>query len=65
MSKVTNALTTTVQQANICFSDQNGETALLCAAFEGHFDVVRILVSKGADVNAKGNPCVHNYCIIG
>lgn len=32
---------------------RNGATPLMVAAFEGHEDVVRILLEAGADVNAK------------
>ncbi|KAI5071736.1 hypothetical protein GOP47_0013987 [Adiantum capillus-veneris] len=35
------------------FADFDGRTALHIAACEGHLDVVRLLVSKGADVNAR------------
>jgi ankyrin repeat protein len=34
---------------------QGGETALICAAYEGHIDCVRLLVEAGADKNAKSN----------
>jgi len=31
-----------------------GETALMAASRKGNFDIVKLLISKGADVNAKG-----------
>jgi ankyrin repeat protein len=34
---------------------QNNATALMWAAHNGHDDVAKILVNKGADVNAKDN----------
>ena len=30
-------------------------TALYCAANEGHFEVVSLLLDKGANIEAKGN----------
>ena len=34
---------------------QNGETALMYAAFNGHTDIVRLLLERGADVNHVDN----------
>ena len=33
---------------------EEGRTPLMWAAFHGHLDVVRLLLSKGVDVNARG-----------
>ncbi len=34
---------------------QNGYTALICAAMNGHVDCARLLLDAGADKNAKNN----------
>lgn len=39
--------------ANIDCTDEHGTTVLQYAAFRGHLDLCRLLVEKGADVNAK------------
>ena len=42
----------------ICFAEihaQDGQTALMCAAMEGHADCARLLLDAGADKNAKSN----------
>ena len=36
------------QGANINARDKHGDTALMAAAFEGHADVVKLLLEKGA-----------------
>jgi hypothetical protein len=42
--------------------DKAGHTLLQVAAFLGNFEVVRLLISKGANVNSKDNEnvtCLH------
>jgi ankyrin repeat protein len=39
--------------ADVNFKDKNGETFLHLAASEGHWDIVALLVKKGANVKAK------------
>ena len=34
---------------------QNGRTALICAAYNGHSDVVELLLEAGALIEAKNN----------
>jgi ankyrin repeat and MYND domain-containing protein 2 len=34
-------------------TDENGTTPLQYSAFKGHFDLCKLLINKGADVNAK------------
>jgi ankyrin repeat protein len=36
---------------------QDGETALMCAAAEGHTDCARLLIDAGADKEAKNKVC--------
>ncbi len=38
---------------NVDARDQEGQTALMIAASEGHNEIVRLLVEHGADVNTK------------
>ena len=35
--------------------DENGKTALHWAALTGHVDVAKVLIEKGADVDARDN----------
>jgi len=35
--------------------NKNGHTDLMVAAFDGHKDIVEVLINAGADVNAKYN----------
>ena len=37
------------------YSHQNGETPLICAAFNGHSEVVILLLDAGALIEAKDN----------
>lgn len=41
--------------ANVNAKADGGSTALTWAAFNGHTDIVKILIKHGADVNAKNN----------
>jgi hypothetical protein len=41
--------------AAIC--SQDGATALMCAAAEGHTDCARLLIDAGADKEAKNKVC--------
>jgi len=45
------------------FSDSDGSTILMIAAYHGNLDCVKFLVSKGANVNARANggwtPLIH------
>jgi len=34
---------------------QDGVTALWIASYNGHFDIVKFLVTQGVDVNVKDN----------
>ena len=34
---------------------QDGDTALIDAAYKGHLSCLELLVEKGADLNAKAN----------
>ena len=38
-----------------CISLQDGDTALILAANEGHTDIVKILMEQGADVHIMNN----------
>ncbi|KAM1207405.1 hypothetical protein ACFX13_008093 [Malus domestica] len=38
--------------------DEDGYTALHCAAESGHADVIKMLVKKGVDAEARTNKCV-------
>jgi len=42
----------------VCTYLQSGDTPLLSAAFSGHIEVVRHLLSSGADVNKASNVSV-------
>ena len=44
-----------LQSSSLCCSSQDGWTALMIAAREGHVNVVRVLLDAGADANAKNN----------
>ena len=44
--------------ANVCFI-QNGETPLMTASFEGHVDIVRILIEAQAQVNTQKEVCCY------
>ncbi|MBO8450903.1 MAG: ankyrin repeat domain-containing protein [Spirochaetes bacterium] len=39
--------------ADVNAEDPDGGTALMIAAYDGHADVVRLLLDAGADVNAE------------
>ena len=41
--------------ADVNTSDNNGNTALIWAAFKGHANIVILLLNRGADVNATNN----------
>jgi ankyrin repeat protein len=41
--------------ANVNASDNNGYTALMRAALNGHTEIARLLIAAGADVNASDN----------
>jgi ankyrin repeat protein len=43
---------------------QNGETPLFIASFNGHAEVVRALLAKGADVLAKTNVSIARACAL-
>ncbi|KAG1461775.1 hypothetical protein G6F56_005654 [Rhizopus delemar] len=54
--------------ATIDAKDREGETALLKAAYNGHFPVVQYLVSKNANIHSKdkdGWTALHNACARG
>ncbi len=38
-----------------------GNTALKCASFEGHIEIVRELIERGADINAKAKKKRRRY----
>ena len=38
---------------------QYGTTALIWACRKGHFDVAKLLISKGANVNSVGTVCLN------
>lgn len=40
---------------NVNSKDEDGETALHCAAYFGFEDIITLLISRGANVNAKNN----------
>ena len=46
---------------------QDGDTALIKAAFKGHVDVTKLLLEKGADLHKQGNvsgdACYHVCCM--
>ena len=44
--------------ANVCFI-QNGQTPLMTASFEGHVDIVRILIETQAQVNTQDKVCCY------
>ena len=39
----------------IFYCNQNGDTAMICAASNGHKDIVEYLVGQGADKDIKDN----------
>ncbi len=41
---------------------QRGNTALICAAENGHADCARLLLDAGADKNAKTNVRARAHC---
>src|SRR5690625_2675294 len=43
------------QDVCVNFKDQNGMSPLLAAAGNGHCQIIRILLEKGADVNISNN----------
>ncbi len=43
-----------VVNVNVGDCEQVGETALMKAAYSGHEDAVRLLLSKGADIKMRG-----------
>src|SRR5688572_20082008 len=43
--------------ANVNGKMKNGQSALIAAAYEGHADIVRFLVSKNADIKADWGGC--------
>ncbi|KAI9864361.1 MAG: hypothetical protein M1813_003281 [Trichoglossum hirsutum] len=45
-------------------SDGVGRTALMCAAHQGHFRIVRLLLDAGANVNAVGGYGSWGFCAI-
>ena len=50
------------QGADLDLEDANGNTALYCASFKGHADVVELLIAAGADIdhrNASGEAALH------
>ena len=42
----------------VCFCVKNGWTCFILAAENGHFEVVKLLLEKGADVNQASTVCV-------
>jgi ankyrin repeat protein len=53
--------------ANIEELDQDGETALLLACYEGHHDIVVYLVEHGANVahtTTEGTTTLHSACAL-
>jgi ankyrin repeat protein len=42
--------------ATVDLKTPDGETALMLAAWGGHQQVVKLLISNGADINARGGP---------
>jgi hypothetical protein len=60
---------TAIMQCALYDMCQNGTTALHFAAKEGHQDVVKLLLEKGYDINAKSNVrwaiiCAYYICIM-
>lgn len=43
-------------EVNLNRPDSEGMTPLLHSAFKGHYDIARLLVERGADVNFNGHP---------
>ena len=51
--------------ADVNYTSQNGSTALLLAAQNGHNEVVNTLIRKGADVNTKSyHQISHQLCLL-
>ena len=48
----------------ISHAPQYGETPLTLACEEGHLEVVRALLAKGADVEAKPNVSIARACAL-
>ena len=55
ISKVNRSTTGIFRDAYLGLSDDGDSTALIIAAKTGHLEMAKLLVSKGADVNLKGN----------
>lgn len=42
--------------------NENGDTALICASYKGHLEVVRSLLTHvGVDVNMKNKDCLASH----
>ena len=45
--------------ANVNAVNENGDTVLMWAAYNGHIEVVKILISMGVPINAKDSHADH------